>query len=62
MVTKNFFSVSSASSPYFADRRENPYRSTLALEAFLASRRFFDTLPPKSLVADIACGTGSETA
>ena len=61
-MSHNFYSASSPSSPYFADRRANPYRSTVALEAFLAKQRFFDTLPPGTLVADIACGTGSESA
>ncbi|MDA9802786.1 class I SAM-dependent methyltransferase [bacterium] len=58
----NYYSARSAQDPYFADRRSNPYRSTLAFEAFLAKQRFFDTLPKGALVADIACGTGSETA
>jgi hypothetical protein len=61
-MSQNFYSASSPSSPYFADRRANPYRSTLGLEAFLAKQRFFDTLPPGTLVADVAFVTGSESA
>ena len=61
-MTRNFYSGSSPGSPYFADRRANPYRSTVALEAFLARHGFFDTLSPGTLIADIACGTGSESA
>lgn len=62
MASENYYSSRSAQDHYFADRRRSPYRSTLALEAFVAKHLFFNTLPEGALVADIACGTGSETA
>ena len=61
-MNNNYYASRSAQDHYFADRRSNPYRSTLAFEGFLAKQLFFDTLPKGALVADIACGTGSETA
>lgn len=58
----NFYATQSADAGYFADRRLKPYRSTLALEGFVREHGFFSGLSEGSLVADMACGTGSETA
>jgi len=52
----------SADDPYYVDRLENPYRSTVARQKFLARSTFFSSLNPGELIVDIACGTGSETA
>jgi len=48
--------------PYFSDRFSTPYRSTIALEAFARKNGFFRDDDDLSLIADVACGTGSETA
>lgn len=61
-MNDNYNAARSAHNHYHANRRSNPYRSTLAFEAFLVKHLFFGTLPTGALVADIACGTGSETA
>jgi len=47
---------------YFKDRLEDPYRSTLALETFAAEQGFFSMRDEGTLIADVACGMGSETA
>lgn len=57
----NFYRNSSVNDLYFQDRLEEPYRSTVAMEAAASSQGFFD-LPDGALVVDMACGTGSETA
>lgn len=62
MTNTNYYASRSPDDPYFANRRLDPYRSTTALDSFLAERGFFDALRTRSLVADVACGTGSETA
>lgn len=62
LIFGDYYASRSATDDYFADRRSTPYRSTLALSAWLGDRGFFNTLPMGALVADIACGTGSETA
>lgn len=61
-VESNFYAKRSADDEYFADRRFRPYRSTIALEGFVRDHGFFNSLAEGSLVADVACGTGSETA
>ena len=58
----DYYASRSATDHYFADRRATPYRSTVALAKWLGERKFFNTLPAGALVADIACGTGSETS
>lgn len=58
----DYYGSRSVDDSYFQDRLHSPYRSTLALDSFLGRHNFFESLPTGSLVADVACGTGSETA
>ncbi len=62
-MATNFWSSYEEDHPYFQDRSRNPYRSTVALETFLSDVRFFNDIAiEKTVVADLACGTGSDTA
>ena len=61
-MNESYYRQTSIDHQYFADRLNDPYRSTLALEQFSSRLGFFSTLEVGSLVVDVACGTGSETA
>lgn len=61
-MAQNYYRDLSTDDRYFQNRIDVPYRSTVALESFLASNGYFSGLSPGTLVLDVACGAGSETA
>ena len=62
MTAREYYARRSIEDPYFSDRLANPYRSTVAFEAFLLQYGFFSNILKDKLIFDVACGTGSETA
>lgn len=59
---ENFYRYKSAEDHYFQDRSSTPYRSTIALEAIAEQLRVLGPRGSATLVLDVGCGTGSETA
>lgn len=58
---QSYWSRASTEEGYFRDRSCNPYRSTVVLEKYGTDLGFF-SLTRESVIVDLACGTGSETA
>ena len=52
----------SVDDPYFQDRSQAPYRSTVALHSLADQVSVFERLGPGDVLLDVGCGTGSEAA